>query len=643
MCGIAGALLPGHRTDDGMMEAVRRMTSALGHRGPDGQGVAWCTSEASSVDCRVAFGHTRLAIIDLTERGAQPMRNDTGSVWITFNGEIYNYRDLREQLRGRGLTFASDSDTEVILRGYEAWGDEVFERLNGMFALALWDGRDARLRLVRDRFGIKPLYVHRRNGVLFASEVRALLASARVPRRLDPIAVDQFLAYQTVPSPRTLVADVEMLPPGTIVHVDAAGRMSSRRYWDLLASAAARPAIVSHAEAAQSVGERLATSVRAHLVSDVPVGVFLSGGIDSSVLVSLVRQAGVTPRTFTVAFPGTSYDEAPFARAIAEAFDTEHSEVALDEAAVLDHIRCGVSSADHPTGDGLNTFVIARAVRAAGLKVALSGVGADELFGGYPSFQRFGAFADYARAWKYSPRSVRQAMSFAVRTMAPHTVGASKAAALLESDGSVSQAYPIMRQLFLPEQRNALLATDVREQAAHVEDPYVRMLTEALHEAPASGLMSRVSYAESRTYMHDLLLRDADQMSMRQALEVRVPFLDHRLAEYLMGLPDAVKQPGRTPKRLLRESLPVPLPAVCTDRPKRGFVLPFDEWMRTSLGPFCARHLGPEGLGGRRFMRPRAVDELWRTFLERGPATTWSRPWALVALNAWLEDTGVDL
>jgi asparagine synthase (glutamine-hydrolysing) len=200
-----------------------------------------------------------------------------------------------------------------------------------------------------------------------------------------------------------------------------------------------------------------------------------------------------------------------------------------------------------------------------------------------------------------------------------------------------------MRQLFLPAQRRALLSPDVYTQAGQVEDPYVRFLTAALHDAPASGLMSRVSYAESRTYMHDLLLRDADQMSMRQALEVRVPFLDHHLAQYLMGLPDAVKLPGRTPKRLLRDSLPVPLPAVCTDRPKRGFVLPFDGWMRTALAPFCARHLGPEGLGGRRFMRPHAVDGLWHTFLEHGAATTWSRPWALVALNAWLEETGVDL
>jgi asparagine synthase (glutamine-hydrolysing) len=234
-------------------------------------------------------------------------------------------------------------------------------------------------------------------------------------------------------------------------------------------------------------------------------------------------------------------------------------------------------------------------------------------------------------------------MSFAVRTMAPQTVGASKAAALLESDGSVSQAYPIMRQLFLPAQRRALLSPDVCEAAREIEDPYVRFLTDALQDAPDSGLMSRVSYAESRTYMHDVLLRDADQMSMRQALEVRVPFLDHHLAQYLMALPDAVKLPGRTPKRLLRDSLPVPLPAVCTDRPKRGFVLPFDPWMRTSLGPFCARHLGPEGISGRRFLQPRAVEGLWQTFLDRGPATTWSRPWALVALNAWLEETGVDL
>ena len=636
--------MPAGCSDEDAVAAVQRMTVALAHRGPDGRGVTSCTGHRGSVaSCRVVFGHTRLAIIDLSDRGAQPMCNEAGSVWISFNGEIYNYRELRHQISTHGHVFTSDSDTEVILRGYELWGEAIFPRLDGMFAIALWDARDRRLRLVRDRFGIKPLYLHRRGGILFASEIRALLASGLVPRRLDPVALDQFLAYQTVPSPRTLVRDVEMLPPGTIVSVDEAGRMSEQRYWDLLASADHPSEPVGPHTASREVGERLARSVREHLVSDVPVGVFLSGGIDSSVLVSLVRQAGVTPKTFTVSFPGTHQDEAPFARAIAAAFETEHTEIALDQASLLGQVQQGVAGADHPTGDGINTYVIARAVRAAGLKVALSGMGADELFGGYPSFRRFGTFAEYARVWKYSPRPVRQAMSFAVRTMAPHTVSASKAAALIESDGSVSQAYPIMRQLFLPAQRRALLSDVVGEQAALVEDPYVRLLSRALDGDAAPGLMARVSYAESRTYLHDLLLRDTDQMSMRHALEVRVPFLDHRLAQYVMGLPDAVRLPGRVPKRLLRESLPSPLPAVCTDRPKRGFVLPFDGWMRGALAPFCARHLGPDGLGGRQFVRRGAVEGVWQAFVAAAPTTTWTRPWALVALNAWLEETGVDL
>jgi asparagine synthase (glutamine-hydrolysing) len=590
--------------------------------------------------CEAAFGHTRLAIIDLSERAAQPMASADGMCWLTFNGEIYNYREVRATLGRAGHTFRTESDTEVILKGYEQWGEGVFERLDGMFALALWDTRKTRLLLVRDRLGIKPLYVHAGRTVLFASEVRALLASRLVDRRLDPVAVDQFLAYQTVPSPRTLVAGVEMIPPATVVMFDARGRRTDRRYWDLLAAA---PAPIASRDARGRVHDLLLQSARSHMVSDVPVGVFLSGGVDSSALVSLLRTSGFTPQTFTVSFPGHGVDEAPFARAIAKAFSTEHHEVALGEADVLDQVQAAARMADHPTGDGINSFIVSRAVRQAGLKVALSGLGGDEFFGGYPSFRRFEAFASYARAWRYSPRIVRRAMSTAVRSLAPGTAATAKTAALLESDGSVPQAFPIMRQLFAPEQRESLLSEAVTREAARADDPYVSLLSTAFDGAPELSLMSSISYAESRTYMHDVLLRDTDQMSMRHALEVRVPLLDHRLVEYLMGLPDELKQPGDTPKRLLLESLGRPLPAVCVDRPKRGFVLPLDQWMRTSLMPFCTRHLGSEGLGGHPAFRPGAVEHLWETFLTGDGRTNWSRPWALVALHAWLEETGVTL
>jgi asparagine synthase (glutamine-hydrolysing) len=646
MCGIAGALRPCVTPSaDPLIEVVSRMTVALAHRGPDGQGVTPCQPLAGPLSSEVVFGHRRLAIIDLTDRARQPMSTEDGSLTLTFNGEIFNYRELRASLANAGHTFRSESDTEVILRGYAEWGDGVFERLDGMFALAIWDRRREQLRLVRDPLGIKPLYLYAGpRTVLFASEVRALLASDEVPKCLDPVALDQFLAYQTVPAPRTLVAGVEMTPPGAIVTIDARGRRTTRAYWDLLSvadPAGSTPDRRSAADVQAGVHSRLLDAVRAHMVSDVPVGVFLSGGIDSSALVSLLRTAGFTPQTFTVSFPGHGVDETPYARAIARAFDTDHQEITLSPAEVLEQVMAAARSADHPTGDGINAFVVARAVRSAGVSVALSGLGGDEFFGGYPSFRRFEAFAQYARAWRFSPRPVRRAVSTAVRSFAPRTAAASKTAALLESDGTLPQAFPIMRQLFSADQRRALLSPDVVRDAARVDDPYVALLTDALERTPGLSLMSSLSYAESRTYMHDVLLRDTDQMSMRHALEVRVPLLDRHLVEYLMGVPDHLRQPGSTPKRLLRESLGQPLPSACIDRPKRGFVLPLDDWMRTLLMPYCTRHLGADGLGGHQAFQPGAVEHVWEDFLAADGRVSWTRPWALGALHAWLEDTGV--
>jgi asparagine synthase (glutamine-hydrolysing) len=644
MCGIAGAMF----WDEGRLTAraealVQQMTDAISHRGPDGQGVVRCLRPGDATRGPAAtLGHRRLAIIDLSERGAQPMASPRVPVWLSFNGEIYNFKALRAELESRGRRFQSDSDTEVILHGYEEWGQDVVLRLDGMFAIAVWDGARRELLLARDRLGIKPLYLfEHEQGMLFASEIRALLASGLVPRRLDTLALEQFLTYQSVPPPRTLVDGVRMLAPGHLLTVRGSKRPVERKYWDLLTSASEEGRHATPAESRARIGELLAASTRAHLISDVPVGVFLSGGIDSSALVALMRQAGVVPHSFAIAFPGTSYDESSFARAVADAFETEHTEIPLSEADLCAQLPDAIASVDHPSGDGINTYVVSRAVREAGVKVALSGLGGDEFFGGYPSFQRLGKFAAYAGAWGRSPKTMRAAAAAAVRTFGRDRVATHKAAALLESDGSLAQTFPVMRQLFSTTERADLLSPELVSDAKRAGDPYVTLLERAFSAHGDLGLMSLVSYAEARTYMHDVLLRDTDQMSMRHGLEVRVPLLDHRLVEYVMGLSDAVKRPGDRPKRLLVESLGTPLPEACVNRPKRGFVLPFDLWMRAEMRTFCEHHLGPEGLASRAVCRPDALARMWRSFVANGGRTTWSRPWTLVALNAWLERNGV--
>jgi asparagine synthase (glutamine-hydrolysing) len=632
MCGIAGAVFWNDERNRDAMAIGQRMTAALLHRGPDGHGVAAPRSARFDAPA-VVFGHTRLAIIDLSDRAAQPMASADGLTTLTFNGEVYNFREVRKDLESRGRRFRTESDGEVVLQGYEEWGTAVVDRLRGMFAFALWDGRLEQLVLVRDRLGIKPLYLSRQPGcLLFASEIRALLASEHIPRRLDLEALDQFLAYQTVPSPRTLVQEIELLQPGVSL-VCARDGVVARRYWDLLVDTPACQAPSAAGDVPEAVGALLRESAALHLVSDVPVGVFLSGGIDSTIVAALVRRAGVTPRTFAVTFPGTRFDEAVYARAAASALGAEHTELPMGEADVLSALREGLERVDHPSGDGLNTYLVAGAVRQAGMKVALSGLGGDEFFGGYPSFARLDRIVQYGRSWRQTPKALRRVAGAAVRAVG----GPAKAAALIETDGSLPQTYPILRRLFAPEQRAALVAPSARSSRVHA-DPYVAVLDEAVARRPDWDTMALVSFAEARTYMHDLLLRDTDQMSMCHGLEVRVPLLDHRLVEYVLSLPEEYKRRGGGPKPLLTAAVEA-LPSVCIDRPKQGFTMPFDDWMRGALRPYAERHLGPDGLAGRECFNGEGVRAVWQDFLDG--RESWSRPWTLVALNAWLERTGV--
>jgi len=641
MCGIAGAAFWDGHADRPIETIVRAMTDRQAHRGPDGWGVAPCVSAVQgSAGPAVAFGHRRLAILDLSDRGAQPMASPRASVWLTYNGEIYNFMELRLELEALGRRFLSRSDTEVILQGYEEWGEAVVDRVRGMFALAIWDGRTEQLLLARDRLGIKPLYLARREGIiLFASEIRALLASRLIEPRLDRVALDRFLAHQTVPVPRTLIQDVEMLPPATIVRFDARGRRSERQYWHLLGSANADVRSVSRRDAAARLSGLLAESASLHLMSDVPVGAFLSGGIDSSAVVALMHRAGQRARTFAISFPGTEYDESRYAAAVARAFGSEHTEIPLTQRDLLAQLPDALASVDHPSGDGINTYVVSRAVRAAGVKVALSGLGGDEFFGGYPSFRRLRRIAGFGRLWRHSPRVVRTAAASAVRRAGAGSLASTKTAGLLETDGSVAQAYPVMRQLFARDHRMALLGVDAVAAAEREPDPNLALLEGAAERYPEADLMTLVSFAEARTYMHDVLLRDTDQMSMAHGLEIRVPLLDHRVVECVMGLPESVKQSPGLPKGLLVESLGVPLPDECVQRLKKGFVLPFERWMRSELRDLCEQRI--RRLAESEIVRPEAVASLWQSFIEGDSSTTWSRPWALVALSFWLEGVGV--
>jgi asparagine synthase (glutamine-hydrolysing) len=425
-----------------------------------------------------------------------------------------------------------------------------------------------------------------------------------------------------------MVQGVYAMPPGTSITIHPNGHISRRRYWDLQADASLEAHMHTPAERRRRVRELLRESMRLHLVSDVPVGVFLSGGVDSSSLVGLMREAGHQPRTFSVGFAERDFDETRYAREIATRFESDHTEIRLPDADLLDQIPSALAAMDQPTGDGVNTYVVARAVRATGIKVALSGLGADELFGGYPSFARFGRGTRLLREWARLPQRVRDVAATATRALGRGSVPADKLATILQSDGSLAETYVVMRQVWSRSQRADLRAADF-------QDPYAMLLKEGFAADGSTEALARVAYAEARTYMHDLLLRDADQMSMAHALEVRVPFLDHELARYVMGAPDSERRRNRVPKPLLVGSVDDLLPDSVVRRPKQGFALPFPVWMRGPLAALCGAHL--QNLGERDFLAGDTIHAYWRKFLDHDPSVSWSRVWTLVALEAWLE------
>jgi asparagine synthase (glutamine-hydrolysing) len=646
MCGIVGGVFWNGSIDGPAAESsVKAMLEAVDHRGPDGRGLFLSRGAAASSRRPFAvLGQTRLAIIDVSEAGAQPMGGQAGSPCITYNGETYNFAAIKARLEANGVAFSSKSDTEVILRGYDAWGIDVVKELRGIFAFGLWDEQRQRLVIARDRMGIKPMYYFRGDGFfLFASEVRALLATGLVPRRLDVTALWQYLGCQSIPAPLTLVEGVRALEPARWMTVGAEGECTQGEYWNMLEAAHHRREC-SRDDAKRQVGDLLRDAVAANMVSDVPVGAFLSGGIDSSAVVALMREAGFTPRTFSVGFEEQVFDESVHAEVVARRFHTDHTHVPLTGPDLLAQLPQALAAMDQPTGDAVNTYVVSGAVRARGIKVALSGLGGDEIFGGYPSFARLTRVADLTRFWGRAPSALRSLAANTVRALGRSSVQASKAAAVIESDGSISAMFPLTRQVLSMEQRLALIEPGMLERVADKADPYDRLLAAAYADAPAAGLFAQISFAEARTYMHDVLLRDTDQMSMAHALEVRVPLLDHHLVDLVMSLPDSVKQPGgETPKPLLVDSLNGLLPEPIVHRPKQGFTLPFDPWMRGALRQFCEARLGDQGLAGRGLMNPLAIKRLWQSFLDGGKDVSWSRLWTLVVLDSWLDSNGVAL
>jgi asparagine synthase (glutamine-hydrolysing) len=640
MCGICGII--GIQRPELAEEITRRMMGAIEHRGPDEDGILVAPS--------VALGMRRLSIIDLSG-GRQPVFNETGNVAIVFNGEIYNFQELRKTLEGRGHAFRTHSDTEAIVHAYEEWGEDCLRELRGMFTFAIWDARSsgtagegarrARIFLARDRLGIKPLYYAVADGaLLFSSEVRSLLASGRVQPKLSANSLEAFLTFGSVVEPSTLVEGIFSVPPGHTLAFTADSPPASpspRPYW-VYSDAVSKqdgPRPKSIQDAAKSLRPLLEETVREHLIADVPLGVFLSSGLDSTSLVALGSRLQSELHTFTVVFPEQRYSESKISRETAKFYKTRHQEVMLSPETLLSQVDDAVGSLDQPTMDGLNTYFVSRAARQSGLKVALSGLGSDEIFGGYSTFVSTPRAAFVAGLGRWIPGPFRRMTAgAAVKIAAGDAVR--KAAAAWRSPKDFPHAYFFTRLLFTPSRVRRLLAPyfESDEYTGSHENAWRTRMRETARQAAQLDSFTSVSCFELQSYMVNTLLRDTDTASMANSLEVRVPFLDHRLVEFVGQLPKNAKFTKGIPKSLLVEAIKDLLPKDVLGQSKRTFTLPWEVWLRGPLGVRVSQDLSNITPPLRRCLNPRAVRGAWQNFVIG--QTNWSRPWSLFVLNEWV-------
>jgi asparagine synthase (glutamine-hydrolysing) len=635
MCGIFGIV-----ASNGSISplALERATDSLAHRGPDDRGTVIIQSNTTP-RLEIGLGSRRLAILDLSPLGHQPMQDAETGNWIVYNGEIYNFRELRARLEGEGVRFVSHSDTEVLLKAYGRWGEKCLGELRGMFAFAIWDAKRSRLLLGRDPMGIKPLYFcFTGQYFLFASELRTLLGTELIPRRLDPAGLVNYLNFGSVYDPITMIQGVSALQAGHYA-VWENGRVSDSMYWDLATPAkdsTASSYLAGNATARKNLEDdiyaTLDQAVRMQMVSDVPVGLFLSGGIDSSSLAAILSRAGIRLNTFSIVFREAEYSEAEYSRAVARAFTSEHHEIMVSQRDALDAIPYALKAMDQPTIDGLNTFIIARQTRAAGIKVALSGLGGDELFAGYSTFRDVPRMERFDKFWRRFPALLRRPLLGMFSSLAPDNDQNRKLTALGSGQDRALHPYFLARALFTPEQRDSLLASVDEGALLRANAP----LQESLHHAGALDPINRVSYLEARCYMLNTLLRDSDVMGMAHGLELRVPLIDHQLADKLLALPGAWKLDGNVPKPLLVGALKGALPSEIVQRKKQGFTLPFERWLREDLRVEMEAALPKIGQGPLGpLLNHDSVTQVWDDFLNQ--RTSWSRIWSLYVLEQWCE------
>ncbi|MFO0810541.1 MAG: asparagine synthase (glutamine-hydrolyzing) [Gemmataceae bacterium] len=641
VCGIAGLI---GVAQEQAGPASERMLRAIAHRGPDGHGIQSVSVNGGSPAILI---HTRLAILELSSAGRQPMQDHpidgaTPANWVVFNGELFNYADLHAELASAGWSCRTRSDTEVLLHAYRVWGESCVERFRGMFAWCLADPKQQTVWLCRDRLGIKPLYLFRprSGGLVFASEVRALLAAGPelVPPRIAADAIESFLAQGAVIGEGAIIDGVEQLPPGSSLTVDWSGRsLGQRRYWSLASDARPERCDEDRDAVVARLGTTLRDVVQLRLISDRPLGLFLSGGVDSGALATIATEvSGTRVRTLSVGFDQPEFDETAVATAVARTLGTDHSVITLTGSEVLDDIPDVLAAADQPTVDGFNTFIVSRAARRAGLTVALSGLGGDELFGGYASFRD----VPRSRRWQSASRFLGPLKPVAMAGLrATGRRSAAKAAELVDRPVDVVLRYLLRRELFLPRERRSL------HKRPENADPHCGILADVLAELRAAAEdpdpINQVSRLELSGYMRHMLLRDADAYSMANGIELRVPLLDHKLIETVARLPGRWKRPDPRPKPLLIDAVGKRLPEIIHRLPKKGFTFPWGPWLRGPLRDRAARAVADSDVWSHVGINPGAPSALWNQFLAEDRRISPLQPLAFVVLHDYIDRHGL--
>jgi len=620
MCGIAGIFnfTPGIVQES----SIRSMTKALSHRGPDADGYYF--------NDHVGFGHRRLSIIDLSALSNQPFTDISGRYVVVVNGELYNFQEIRNELPD--YPFLTSGDTETLVAAFAKWGPECVNRIKGMFAFALWDKQEELLYICRDRMGVKPLYYHLNdNGIIFASEIRSILASGLVPRKLNKTALPDYLSFQSFGYPLSPIEGIRQLQAGSILKISKRG-VEKTIYWSIAEN---KPEFDFQDEAAthERIRQLLRKAVQSRLVSDVQVGAFLSGGIDSSIIVGLMAEmSSVKPSTFNISFSEKEYDESFYAQLVAKRFNTNHTTLELSPEVFLNEMENAMNAMDSPSADGLNTFVVSKAISKTGVKVALSGVGGDELFARYPFYNKYLQLQRHKKVFDHT-FLLRKTVADILRKSNSgknHRIASILAAKTV----SISNIYPEFRRIISPLQIRQI--TNINWNGGS------QLFTELTKNQDRFGqlpFLSQVSAAEYLGYTQHTLLKDTDQMSMAVSLEVREPFFDHDLVNFMLFVPDSFKYHHNPNTSLVGSVMPM-LPKEILHREKQGFLFPWQVWMKNQLKSFCETRI--DFLCQREFINGANLRLYWKRFLENDPTIRWTEIWLFVVLEYWMERNQVE-